>query len=332
MGMEFNNTKLSSKNNESTSADEGQTEYKKIDKEVESYTDIEGLSTKQLNFGLWYVQNRKKIRGIVAVFLISVASISWLYSIYHFVHYYAIGIKEDERMVREIIENPAINHDYIISRGPRNLAVSGLEILRSNGGRYDLFVRMQNPNSEYSATFDYCFSARGEAIECSQDFILPNSSKYLMSLAQDDRGGIQNADFRITKMNWQRINLKKYPDWEKFQSERLNFQISGASFTPGSASGLSEQISLNTLEFTVKNNTAYNYWSVPLNIVLYGGPAISGVNKYEVTEFRSGESRNISFNWPGNLGGISDIVISPDLNILKDDIYMRYEGGTDILK
>ncbi len=326
--MDLNNSKIK----EQIKEDNFETGNKKTNKEVEKYTDLEGLSTKKLNFGLWYVQNRKKIRGTIVVVLIIIASITWLWTLYNFIYYYAIGIKEDEQMIREVVQGGIIDHSYLESLSPQKLLISNPEILRGNTGAFDVFVQIQNPNPKHSATFEYCFVARDEIVECGENFILPNDSKYIMALSKEISTNAQNTDFRIKNLSWKRIDVHKYPNWENYSKERLAFNISNIKFTPAPSSGLSENISLNILEFTVKNNTAYNYWAVPLDIVLYSSAGIIGVNQYTVTEFMSKESRDITLSWPGNLGRATDIQISPELDILQDDIYIRYQGGADIEK
>ena len=32
--------------------------------------------------------------------------------------------------------------------------------------------------------------------------------------------------------------------------------------------------------------------------------------------------------WPGYLGRVNDVVIYPEVNILDDDNYLNFEGGT----
>lgn len=333
--METENTNLLDKNSEDNSKNEkennAEEQAKKIEKEVEVYTDIEGLSTKKLNFGLWYVQNRKKIRGGVAVFLIIISLSFGLYAGYHFAYYYAIGIKEDQKMVQEMIDLKTVDHDYLLSLGPEKLLISSVESRGGDTGLYDFFVKVENRNPKHYAIFKYCFEGRAGSIECGTNFILPSSSKYILALSQETSANNQII-FKINELNWRRVSLHKYPNWEQFKNDRIDFKIEDYNFTPSTATGLSEKISLNQLEFTIKNNTIYNYWSVPLNIILYSGSFVAGVNQYTVTRFMSEESRTIILSWPGSIGSVSNIEVSPELNILKDDIYIRYEGDVEIQK
>ncbi len=55
-----------------------------LEKRVEQYTNVEGLSTKQLTTGLWYVEHKKLLQWILNGFLIALAAISWTYTKYGF--------------------------------------------------------------------------------------------------------------------------------------------------------------------------------------------------------------------------------------------------------
>jgi hypothetical protein len=41
----------------------------------------------------------------------------------------------------------------------------------------------------------------------------------------------------------------------------------------------------------------------------------------------SGQERQIAISWPGNVSRVSRTEIIPEINIMKDDIYIKYEGG-----
>lgn len=324
--VEFNNSNLDD-SQISENEKEKKDDFKKdLENRVEKYEDVSGISTKRLDFGLWYVERRKYFRAGFSVFLILIAVLTWGYTSYNFIYYYTIGIKQDEQMVREITVDKLIGHDYLVSLSPTKLLISGAESLRNSSGNYDIFAKVQNENEKYMANFSYCFMAGGVQVECKDDFVLPGASKYVMALNKEVQSGAYSVDFLIRELDWKKIDPHTFPSWDSYKQSRLNIDVSDIKFTPPSSSGLSEKLEFNILKFNVENNTAYNYWAVPLNIVIFGGGRVSAVNQYTVTELMSGESREVTMSWSGNFGSASEVLITPELNILKNDIYIDYKG------
>ena len=63
-----------------------------------------------------------------------------------------------------------------------------------------------------------------------------------------------------------------------------------------------------------------------LNIAIFEGDQLVGVNVYHLQNFLGGETRNVKINWPGNFNNIHAEIV-PDLNILDDRVYLKYQGS-----
>lgn len=294
---------------------------------IETYQDLSGLTTKKLNFGLWYLDNKKKLRSILIVLLIAISAISWSYTLFNFAYYYAKGVFEDENTIAILAQPNLIEHDYLAEKSAKDLSLSSVNSFKTDSSTYDLYIEMQNPNQKYIANFEYCFVELGKELDCDKDFILPNSKKYLMALNQEINGSSQNVQFVVKEMSWKRVDKHEIPDWDEFETDHLSIKINDIKFTPAATSGLSEKVNLNSLSFLAKNNTPYNYWETVLNILLYRSGSIVGINQYTIEEFMSGDEKEISLNWPGNLGRISNVDVIVDIDVMNDDNYIEYEGG-----
>ena len=198
--------------------------------------------------------------------------------------------------------------------------------LLSGQDKFDLAVDLENPNDKFSAVFDYCFSAGEADIACGRSFILPGERKYVLALAQTVSIS-QPVSFRLENLAWTRLSAKLAPDWGEFKAERLNIAIINPVFSSGSRSGLSDQVSFNSLRFSAKNQGAYGYYQADFNILLYAGDQLVGANRYTIQNLKSGEERSASLSWPGNLGSVSRVEIVPDINILDDSVYLKYQAG-----
>ena len=305
---------------------------KELEKKVEDYSDIEGLSTKKLNFGLWIIEHKALFKKLLFILLIAISAITWAYTIYGFAYYLAKGMEADQVLVQELISNKNISHDYLVNKSARNFSYSEVIVLKTETDKYDLVVKITNPNLNHWGNFEYCFYNLDQVVDCATSFIMPGEEKYILALAKELFDKSADISFLVNDLKWSRINLHNFPDWNKFSNEHLDINFSDINFNPASSSGLSEKLNLSSLEFKAKNNSPYNYWECIFNIIFYRGSTIVGINKYNLNEFMSGEEKLIEMSWPSHISSISDVKILPEINILADNIYIKYDGGVGEIK
>jgi len=290
---------------------------KNLDRDIDlkNYRDLSGVSLKEMNFGLWLSEHRRLIAKIIIIFLIALSAFFFIYSSYNYVVYFLFG-NSNEELVDNLITSPR----NITS----NLEISPLMIFK-NGDHYDLNVKLKNPNEKFLGKFQYCFEQSEQEIHCGEGFIFPSAEKYVLALGQE-LNSEDSITFRIKGIFWQRINVRQIPNWEDFLFSRLNFSVENLVFYPVNRSGLSERVGLNSLEFQITNQTAYSYYDVPLQILMYSGSELVGAQSYSLTNFVTGEKRNVNISWPGGLQSVSRTEVKADVNILDDSVYLKYQG------
>lgn len=296
----------------------------KNDQEIDlnKYKDLDGLSLKKMNFGLWLSESRGKIMKIIIILLIALSAFFFIYSSYNYFIYFLVGDNKESEI--------AFSNSSVLS--PRKvvseLIISEPKIFKS-GETYDLVTLLKNPNDKFIGTFEYCFSGNEKIINCSGSFILPGEEKYVFSLGQkiDDASTIV---FKVNNMVWQRVDNRQIPNWSSFASNRLNFGLENINLALARESGLSEKLGFNSLEFTINNRTAFGYYEVPLSIALYSGSELVGFNSYVLKDFLAGETKNVRLSWLGGLENVSRTEIRPVLNILDDSIYLKYQGSPQV--
>lgn len=303
------------------------TKAKEFEDRMKNYVSTEGITTKQLEVGLWYVEHKRQLRMVLIVFLILMSAVSWVYTIYGFAYYIARGMSEDDILTRQLVQVNGASHDYVVQVGAKDLAIGSVEIIRSSDKKYDLFTKLQNDNPKWWAEFDYYFTAAGRQTIKTKGYILPEEIKYLAALAEDFAYSPEDGRLVIENISWHRINQHEIPDWEAYRTGHLNIETADIKFIPANASPLSEKLGLNQLSFNVINHTAYNYWGVGFNILLYSRDQITGINHYVLNDFMSEQKRLIEISWPGDLGRADRVEIIPEINIMADDIYIKYDGG-----
>jgi hypothetical protein len=287
--------------------------------DLSKYDDLNSLSLKKMEFGLWLSENRAKIMRIVVIFLIAVSAFFFIYSSYNYVFYFLTGSTKEDVL--------ALTKSNVTSQRKvtQDIIVSSPQIFKS-GEAYDLVASVKNPNDKFFANLGYCFVINEKNVFCGSDFIMPGEEKYLLALGQKIDSVSPLLSFKLTSTSWQRVDAHKIPDWDSFSRSRLNFSFESVNLALANESGLSEKIGLDSLEFTVTNRTSYGYYEVPLVIAFYRGSELVGVNRYVVKNFLAGESRPVRLSWLGGLGEVTRTEIKPELNLPDDSIYLKYQG------
>lgn len=299
---------------------------------IEKYQDPEGITIKKLHFGLWFVEHRRQLLNILTGILIFISVVSWSYTIYGFGYYLLWGMRDDAIMVTQLVNSNIIGHSYVEGKSAKDLIYFTPQVFQSSKQKYDFLVQIKNANKRHWAKFEYYFIVANENLDHGYGYILPDESKYFMSLAHQLSSRPITAQFIIEKVEWNKIDPHVIMDWEAYRNERFDFTINDIKFTPAGTSGLSEKISLNSLEFSATNNSAYSFWDVNFVILLYKRGVIIAANKYTLDEFMSGQTRKILASWPGNIGRVDNVEIMPAVNINDEDIYIRPEGGIGEVK
>lgn len=286
--------------------------------DLNKYKDSDGLSIRKMNFGLWLAENRENIARAFTIFLIILSAGFFIYSSYSFFRYFASAPQSN--LFDQSVE--------LVS--PRNIVREievGLPQVFVSDKKYDLAVSLDNPNSRFLGIFNYCFSQNEANINCGQNFILPSEKKHILALGQTLEEGQSQITFKITSIQWERIDMHTIPDWPAYLNNRLNLSFENIHFSPPSESGLSEKINLNSLDFQVLNNSSFGYYEVPLNILIFNGSELVAVNRYSLKNFLAGEKRAVNLSWPGNFRNVTQIDIRPELNILEESVFLKYQGA-----
>lgn len=292
--------------------------------DLNKYQDLGGFTTKKLNLGLWIVSHRRQfVLGITGT-LIGISAIFYGYSIYNYIDYLYFGGKAEREAIENLANTSAIDEAQRIKNAAKELEKSSPQVF-ANNGKYDFLAKVKNPNTNFFADLNYCFTDGATELACGSTFILPDETKYVAIFSQELKFKPVNVSVTIKNVNWRRLDLHKYPDWKTYAATHLNFLVENASFKTSEASGLSEKIGLDILEFDITNKTAYNYWEVPVNIIVSASGNPVAINHYSLNEFVSGAKKSVRLSWPDSIPKPDQISVIPNLNISDDNIFMKYQ-------
>lgn len=297
---------------------------------LERYQDLEGVTMKKLEAGLWYVEHKDLLRKIIIVLLVLIGTISWLNTLITFGLYVFKGMVDDAVMVKELIATQGFNHEYIKQISGQQLEIFPVKVLESGNikgeKRYDLLVELKNPNLRHAGILNYSFLSDANVIAGGQINILPGDDKYITALGLELASRPENVKFVNNSLDLQRLDARTFPDWEKYKKEHLDISVTDIKFTPPRMTGLSEKLNVSQLDFTVTNNSAYNFWRADLIILITARGQLVAVNQYLLNSYKSGEQRKITLSMPGIIKA-DQVEIIPQVDILDQNNYFDFTGN-----
>jgi hypothetical protein len=281
-----------------------------------------------LDTGFWLIKNKQRFVLIRNIFLGFFGVLFWGFFFSAFGAYFVLGMKQDAITIGRITQNTFPGHKYFVEVGPRDLAIGGVKIFEPLSGRYDFSVEIKNPNPRHWVEIVYTISSGDRVIESNKAIILPGVNKHILVLGKELDWRPGEVVFKLTAVNWHRVDAHKYGNWDDFRRSHLDgITISEANIVQAGENALSEKISLNSISFKIKNNTSFNYLDANFAILLSSGNRLVNVNRYIFDNFYSGVERSADIIFSGSLSGVDKIEIIPDINILDDSVFSDFKGS-----
>lgn len=289
---------------------------------ISHFKDETGVSTEELDAGLWFITHRKHfIIGLVVVLAVT-SLITWSYSLYRWGDYFFAGMKQDEMLRNSLANQGGVTH--FENRASGYLVIGDTTMILNNDNTIDCVAQVENTHSRGILTFDYYFDINGQHVGHGKEFILPGDTKHILALNQTASAQGDNVNLVVENMSLKRLEPAIASQWEQYRTDHLNFEVSDAKFIPGQISGLSEKLSLGEVSFTIKNVGGYGYKEARVVVILKSGSRIVGATHYYLQNFRSGDTKNVRFTWAGSVPTVNQVEIAPDINLLDENVYIRY--------
>lgn len=213
------------------------------------------------------------------------------------------GLLEEQAITQSVAASPIITSEVIAA---------------GEAGERDLLARLENPNEDWLATFQYFFTSSGQSTAPRSGYALPLTEG---SITEFNTNLGANASLVIEDIAWTNLSI---PNRSAYQSSRLRFEVS--DITHGNRVEVNEA-TLTQTSFTIKNNTAYSYWEVPLLIELVRAGRTIAFAEYQVRGFMAGEVRGVTFTWTDEVPINAEVRITPQINVYDEDVYMPNDSG-----
>jgi len=289
----------------------------------------DSLSSKDFQRSYWLVTHKVLLRNLGIAVLLVADTLLLVYALSGFAQYLISGQPREEAMILEIanrLNSSSIERQKLAAAAPLDFGDGRVFVFDAGNERYDFAVEVQNPNRDWYAMVTYKFNIAGaDATASRTTYILPGEKKFLTVLGESRVGGIgSDAAFEVVNIMWSRIDRHVVPDAVQFVADHASFLIQDPIFTQLSAAAdEATENSGNKISFTITNTSAYNFWSIPVQIIFMRAGSVEGIEETQIRELKTGETRTIDVrNYVKNLL-VDDVVVIPSPDVFDASVYME---------
>ncbi|MCX6781151.1 MAG: hypothetical protein NT003_03515 [Candidatus Magasanikbacteria bacterium] len=209
---------------------------------------------------------------------------------------------------------------------PLDFGDQQVSIFDSGNDKYDFAAPVQNKNNNWYVLITYQFDVAGVASTPTKTvYILPGEKKYLTALGISYPGQtITDASFKIVNIMWSRIDSHSIADVPSFLQEHSSFTTSNATYVAAGSvtnTGVAQDTG-NRITFSITNNSAYNFWSVPVQILLMRAGGLQGIEETQIDSFRTGETRTIDLRNYVKDQLVDEVDVLPSVDVFDPSVYM----------
>jgi hypothetical protein len=187
---------------------------------------------------------------------------------------------------------------------------------------YDFLVKVTNLNTDYgSSDVEYKLSfldSTGNTVSSKTGsfYILPGQTKYVIDSPLKFDQPISNAVFRITSVNWQKL--------DPLAASGVPLIVRNSSYTQTSTPG-----TFGKVGGSIYNNSDFDINKVDVIVVLLdsnGQPL--AVNKTEINTFLTKTTRGFEIAWPAPfVGQVGSAYTKANANVFESSNFLRKYGG-----
>ncbi len=281
---------------------------------------IGGFTTGELKVASFWIRNQRLLRRLLYGSLIGLNVLFWGYAAWGALDAYAISYPRESRITRQV----ALNQQLLTALGsarPQNVSTSDVSVFQSTDHRYNMVVKVTNPNDKWWVEFNYHFNISGEETPVRSGYVLPQSTQVLTELGYMPKAlGGRSATLVVDNVRWHRVDSKFVGvSYKNFAAERFHMTFDNITYDTNIVIGKKR---IGQTSFTLDNHTAYGFWKVNLIVQLYRGNSIIAVNQITVKNIQPGEKRPIQMVWMDNLPSVSKTKVIPQVNLLNPSAYL----------
>lgn len=239
------------------------------------------------------------------------------------VTYVVSGSFAESRSIATIGQNSGSLHVAALNRAAKPILLGDVRVLARDTGAYDLYSVIENPNSEWYATFDYYFTAGSTNSASTEGSLMPSEERYLLGLNVQAESRPNGSTLVLENVVWHRIDRHEINNTAEFLVDHGNFVVDASSYAVDVEL---KDDSVGRSLVTLRNNSAYSYFSPSFVVLLKRSGVIVAINQVTLSEYFSGESRDVAVHWFGTIPTSSTVEVIPTINYFDERVYMDPPG------
>lgn len=287
----------------------------------------DSLSDSKLKWGYWYVTHKLFLRQILAYFLLFINLNLWLFAAFFVFKLYFFENQSYLFAINQLA-NSVVNYStFNQTNQPKPLAFGNIDIFKSRDDKYDLLIRIKNPNANWAGRvsgkfiIDKNFGDKNNEDEYEDEDnvinILGGEEKYFIQIGIVSADGIASPEFKVNYIQWHRIRNQNA--FNNFVKNHSDFSISEIKYKTPAELNLGSHIQIGSLTFQIQNNSLYDYWSVYNKILFKRAGNIVAIDVISVDNFKIDQQRTVELRIFDNLTNISSVEIYPEIDLFDEN-------------
>lgn len=285
-------------------------------------TSQDNLSTRELKIGEWWVKKQGAFRNtlITVLLIIGVGGIS--IGLFTIGEYFVIGQDREAIETRRLLRAKVPFTQYHESLAPEDPVLDRVQVLPGTGDQYDFVTIATNPNTDWYVDITYSFVFDTRETETRTIQLVPGQRTVVSELGYETTRRPVSPVIQISDVQWYRVPSQLTLDPEGYVSARNNVVIDDVTFIPGiQADAETDLLPAHRAQFTLTNDTAFNFWSIPVYVLLYNGSSLRAVAKTEMKSLQSGEKRDGEIRLFNNRLNVNNVEVFPYVPVFDESIY-----------
>ena len=285
---------------------------------------LDGFSSGELKYGLWYVQHRVALYRLLIFILIGISAV--LFAVagvkLGLEIVWMIGDKGQFDRSLAVFPNYTVLHEHF---APQQLEVLSTDIFPGSSDKYDLVSEVVNTNTQWIAEIDYHFLTDGGPAPSSTTRLLPGDDRPVVTLGFGPPAYPANATLVIDAVRWTRLGRHQVTNPTGFQANRLGFTVSEPTFV---RAGQGAGAAAHSITFPLTNTSAYTYAQPSFLVGLYLSDTLVGVAPLHFDTLASQETKQVDLRSFAADLTVTAVRIFPLINVYDPEAYVS--PGTNL--
>lgn len=255
--------------------------------------------------------------AVVAIMIMFfIATVGW---------YGVQGIFQDSAYKNTLLANSGMTHARATNAAPAELLVGSVQsVATGSGGKYDLYVQIENPNGRHAGEFTYVFTHADGKTEEKKGFLSPGEKAHFIA-ARATTGKPKDVALELSNITWIYLAPQEVPNVSAWYSERAAFSVADVVFARDIAY---TDATVSRTTFSVTNHTPYSYWEPAFTVQIFRGSILLGITEITAAKFKAGEKRTIDLRWFGELPQTATVTVTPRIPYFEKRAYMNPEASS----